>query len=152
MTRSPGRRDRHSETLVRAALIGAATGLRSQYGVAALSLTAGRPRPAARSWLRRAALTAATAEGVADKLPSTPSRLAPRGLLPRLGVGALTGAALARRHGGPVTAPVAVATASALTFSLAGAGWRRLTRSHPAAGALAEDSTAAVLAWAACVR
>ncbi|MEU2728690.1 hypothetical protein ABZ650_13340, partial [Streptomyces griseoviridis] len=78
--------------LVRAALVGAATGLRSQWGAAAVAWSsppdaragpAGRDAVRAGPWLRGATATAALAEFVADKSPRAPSRLAPAGLGPR---------------------------------------------------------------------
>ncbi|WP_051821546.1 DUF4126 family protein [Streptomyces sp. SCSIO 75703] len=154
-----------------AALIGAAGGLRSTWGAAALSWTAGAAAgpPGEPPWLARPAargllLAAAAGEFVADKNPATPSRLQPAGLVPRLVFGALTGAAVALRHGPPATptdpepplSPVAgaVGAGAALAAALAGARWRttgpRRRRSAAPVAAAVEDVVAAALALAAC--
>lgn len=88
-----------------AGLVGAASGLRSMIGLAAVAasgpaapgpvprpvaLLAGRP-------VRVATAAAALGELVADKLPRTPSRLGAAGLVPRFALGALAAAALATR-------------------------------------------------------
>ncbi|WP_328472617.1 hypothetical protein [Streptomyces sp. NBC_00448] len=87
--------------LVRAGLVGAASGARSQIGTAAvavsgraetapepLDLLAGRPAVIG-------TVTAAVGELVADKLPATPSRLTAAGLVPRVVLGGLAAAVLA---------------------------------------------------------
>jgi uncharacterized membrane protein len=167
-----------------AALIGAACGLRSQIGLAAVAVTAraGRePRPVAvlagRPG-RAVAVTAAVGELVADKLPSTPSRLAAAGLVPRFVLGGLSAAALAARahdadggegageaEGEPgrpgrlnaSTARIGLAAAvggtAAIGAAFAGAWWRRQAGSSgrpdwPAA--VIEDAVAVGLAGAAC--
>src|SRR5215218_11411562 len=87
--------------LTRAALFGLATGGRSTSGLAALALNNRSHTGALGSrWVRRLAAAAAVGEFVGDKLPQTPSRLQPQGLVPRLGLGAVTGAVLTRRDGG----------------------------------------------------
>ncbi|MBP0461548.1 hypothetical protein JFN87_29425, partial [Streptomyces bomunensis] len=95
---------RTARGVTRAALIGAATGLRSTWGPAALSWTATRhdiPPSATALLVRRpagvATLAAAVAECAADKSPVIPSRLSASGLVPRLVLGAATGAAFAGR-------------------------------------------------------
>ncbi|MEW1863360.1 hypothetical protein AB0399_23835 [Streptomyces sp. NPDC088194] len=87
--------------LVRAGLVGAASGARSQIGTAAvavsgraetapepLDLLAGRPAVIG-------TVTAAVGELIADKLPATPSRLTAAGLVPRVVLGGLAAAVLA---------------------------------------------------------
>ncbi|MFB7657450.1 MULTISPECIES: hypothetical protein [unclassified Streptomyces] len=145
--------------LARVGLIGAATGLRSTWGLAALSWAphslSGTAPHLARPWVRVITLAGAASEFVADKSPSTPSRLSPAGLAPRLLFGALTGAVLSgdrARNGFPV-ADVAAGTAASLVAALAGERWRTAGRrgvgSDPAAAA-AEDAVAAALAATAC--
>ncbi|WNI14361.1 hypothetical protein [Actinacidiphila sp. ITFR-21] len=147
-------------------LIGVVSGLRSQLGVAAVALTTDRHRAAARPGAllagRRAGAVAATAaagELVGDKLPNTPSRLGPAGLLPRIVLGAFAATALADRAGRgrrtaiPLPAAAAIGAAAAFGGAHAGARWRRAVADRglpdwPAA--LAEDAVAAALAWAAC--
>lgn len=118
--------------VARAGLIGAATGLRSTWGLAALSWAPDVVRPGiasrlSRPWVRIIVLAGATGEFVADKSPSTPDRLSPSGLVPRLLLGALTGAAVSghRNSGGlPVAGGVAGVAAS---LAAARAGERRRT-------------------------
>ncbi|MCS0637781.1 hypothetical protein NX801_19345 [Streptomyces sp. LP05-1] len=146
----------------RAALVGAASGLRSQAGLAAVALTARPGDPGsgllARRWGRGGALLGAVGEAVADKLPATPSRLAPAGLLPRLVLGGLTGGLLAARDtgrgvaGGPPVRGALVGVATAAGAAVAGARWRRAAwewgwPDWPAA--LVEDAVTAALAYAA---
>ena len=71
--------------------LGAATGLRSQLGVASVVARSDPSLPSMfrHPWIRRLVLAAAAGELVVDKLPGTPSRLAPRGIVPRLALGAL---------------------------------------------------------------
>ncbi|GGM01088.1 hypothetical protein [Nakamurella endophytica] len=86
-----------------AALAGAATGGRSFTGLAALALAApaDAPRQPDRTldkpWARAVLVAAAVGELVADKLPRTPSRLAPPVLVGRLVNAAVCGLVLARR-------------------------------------------------------
>jgi uncharacterized membrane protein len=72
-------------------VLGAATGLRSQLGVATVVARSDPSLPSMfrHPWIRRLVLAAAAAELLVDKLPGTPSRLAPRGIVPRLALGAL---------------------------------------------------------------
>lgn len=78
-----------AEALTRAVLIGAVSGLRSQWGMAAVAWS-GRPVGAswpvrswpARPWVRGAMLVSAAGEFVADKSPGVPSRLTPGGWFP----------------------------------------------------------------------
>lgn len=144
----------------RAVLIGAATGLRSQWGVAAVALTTpcdATVPPAsalARPWVKAATLAAAAGEFVADKHPDIPDRLSPRGLVPRLVLGALAASALtARRHSGAPPLAAAGGAATAALAAVAGWQWRkhtpRPTRPDPVAAAL-EDLAALALACTAC--
>ncbi|MFD8430399.1 DUF4126 family protein [Streptomyces coelicoflavus] len=151
-----------AEVLVRVGLIGAVSGLRSQWGMAAVSWTAGpSTAPSAvrallsRPWVRGGTLAAAAGEFVADKSPYIPSRLTAAGLGPRLVLGAAAGAALSqsRRGGVSEAAAAAVGASAALASALAGARWRRAAGAFSrtdAVAAIAEDIVAAVLAWAAC--
>lgn len=148
--------------LTGAALIGAVSGLRSQWGTAAVSWTTrttGAPSAAqallAGPWVRGATLAAAAGEFVADKSPRIPSRLSPAGLGPRLVMGALAAAALSQRRRGavPPAAAAAAGASAALASAYAGARWRRAAGSRAGTDAVAaavEDVLAAALAWAAC--
>jgi uncharacterized membrane protein len=144
--------------LVRIGLIGAATGSRSQSGIAALALTqpAGRGRGLSRllggDLRRRVYPLAAVGEIVVDKLPKTPSRLEPRGLVARVALGGLAGAMLGQRLDQGVVVSSVLGAASATATSYGGARFRReaskkLRRDLP--GAVAEDVVALKLAWVA---
>jgi uncharacterized membrane protein len=150
--------------LGRAALAGAASGARSQSALAALSLTAdpgSREQPdrvLGRTGIKVTAALAAATELVLDKLPVTPSRLEPAGLLPRIAAGGACGVIISRRalsggSGGPSAGTMAVcALAGAATAGASawlGSRWRafaapRLGQDWP--GALIEDAAAVTLA------
>ena len=94
-----------SSVLERAAVLGAATGMRSTVALAALILRRSDGLPAAlrHPATRWIAAAADGAELVADKLPGTPSRLDPPGLIGRLIFASLAAAVLARsEHRGPI--------------------------------------------------
>ena len=128
--------------LLRAAALGAAAGGRSVTPLAAV---------ADRGFLRVAARAAALGELVVDKLPGTPSRLAPAPLAGRVVAGALAAGIYAHRRGRSVILPAAVAGAAAIAASYAGASWRSFAGRHgldlPAA--IAEDAATVALARAA---
>ncbi|GAA2371576.1 hypothetical protein [Dactylosporangium salmoneum] len=132
------------DVLVRAALLGASAGARSTAPLAVLAARHG-------GWLRGLSSAAALGELVLDKLPQTPSRLAPGPLAGRLVSGALAGGAYAHRRGVGVVAPAVVAAVSALAASHAGAILRDLAarRNFGPPAAVAEDAAAAVLALSA---
>jgi uncharacterized membrane protein len=136
--------------LVRAAALGAATGLRSTVALTALivrdddGLPAALRRPAA----RLAAVVAGGGELVADKLPATPSRLTFAGLAGRMICAALAADVLARSgHRRPAPAQ-AIALAAALAAAKIGHDTRRvLARRLPdPVVAVAEDAVAIGLA------
>jgi uncharacterized membrane protein len=142
--------------LLRAAALGAASGSRSTAGVAAVAFTSvpgdqGRLASGLGSSTGRAiAGVAAVGELVADKLPSTPSRLAPPALGGRLLFGGTSAAAVARRDGHDPVLPALVGTAGALAASVLGNRLRataaqRFGSDKP--GAFLEDGLAALLAW-----
>lgn len=146
--------------LGRAALAGAASGARSQTALAALSLTAGpgakeQPdRTLGRTGVKIGSTVAAVTEGVLDKLPVTPSRLEPAGLLPRIAAGAACGVIIARRTpGGSTAAALAAASltgaGAAAAFSWLGSQWRAFAAPRLGQdwiGALVEDAAAVTLA------
>lgn len=140
-------------TLPRAVLLGLATGGRSTAGLTALALTNPSSTGAlANRWTRRLAGTAAAGELVGDKLPQTPSRLRPEGLVPRLVLGTAAGAILTRREGaGPGRAAVAGALGllGAAAGSRLGASWRQQASrrfGNDLPGALLEDALWLVVA------
>ena len=102
--------------LDRAAVLGAATGMRSTVALTALILRRRDGLPAAlrHPAARLIAVVADGAELVADKLPGTPSRLDPPGLAGRLVFAGLAAAVLARsEHRGPIL-PALTASVTAL--------------------------------------
>jgi uncharacterized membrane protein len=122
-----------------ALLLGLAAGLRTFSAPAALALRA-RHLDAP----RRLVLLAAAGELVADKLPSTPSRLSRRGLNGRLLSGALSGQLVAGRAGALRAAAAALAGAVAgYAFRTRAPGWR---------AAVCEDGVALALASAGAAR
>jgi uncharacterized membrane protein len=138
-------------TLVRAAVLGVAVGARSLIGPALLSLTAGASGRGVRPGV---VCLAATGELVGDKLPQTPSRAEPPGLLAR-GVSALVcGAVLARRRGDPPVSAAIAALAGAAAGVGLGVWWRGTGAGRlgvpPLAAAFTEDAFAVSLAALAC--
>jgi uncharacterized membrane protein len=95
---------RTGSALARSALVGAATGGRTFTGLAALTLTTpagpvGQPdRTLQKTWVKGLVVAAAVQELVMDKLPNTPSRLEPPGLILRALAAAGAGAVIARRE------------------------------------------------------
>ncbi|MCU1490645.1 MAG: hypothetical protein JWM85_2050 [Acidimicrobiaceae bacterium] len=104
-------------------LIGAASGLRSQAGVAAVLLSGrseGLPPQLGAPPAKIVAGAAAGGELVVDKLPGTKSRLRPASLVVRALLGGLSAGQLARRkQRGPVPAAV-VGALAALVFAKGG--------------------------------
>jgi uncharacterized membrane protein len=141
--------------LLRAALLGTATGGRSASGLAALALSRPPTGWLSRPWARRLSVGFALVELVADKAPATPSRLSPPALAGRVVAGVTGGAGLARRAGVSPVAPALVAAAAVVAGSVVGARWRGYAARrglHPLAAALAEDAVVVVLAAAAASR
>ena len=92
----------------------------------------------------------ALGELVGDKLPTTPSRLAPPALGGRVLLGGTAAAAEARRDGHDPVLPALVGAACAVGAALLGARLRgvaaqRFGSDKP--GAFLEDGVAAVLGW-----
>jgi uncharacterized membrane protein len=142
--------------LLRAVALGAASGSRSTAGVTAVALASARgDRGVLASGLGSTAGTVtagvlAAGELVADKLPTTPSRLAPPSLGGRLLLGGTSAAAVARRDGHDPVLPAFVGAASALGMSVLGSRLRgvaaqRFGSDKP--GAFLEDGLAAALGW-----
>ncbi len=99
------------------ALLGAASGMRSTVGFAAVVTRGdkdGLPAALRNRFSRQAADLAVAAELVLDKMPFTGSRLEPAGMAGRLVLGgAAAGLAAARSPGRPVFSSVLVAAAAA---------------------------------------
>ena len=137
-------------------ILGAATGLRSQLGVASVVARSDPSLPSMfrHPWIRRLVLAAAAGELVVDKLPGTPSRLAPRGIVPRLALGALAASLSAQtRQASWLPAAALGASSAAIAARLGHDARARLARQAPAlAVALAEDALALAAAAAGASR
>lgn len=133
--------------LLRAAALGAATGGRTFAPLVAVSLT--RPTSTAP---RGAVLVLGAAELVADKLPKTPSRTEPAGLVARAVTAGVGAGVLARRSGTDPYAPVALAAITAVTAAFTGRsyrGWAAQRGWPDVLAAAAEDVWSFALALAA---
>ena len=135
-----------STGLARATGLGFAAGLRTVTPLAALHLR-GRAVPGR---LGRLIVASAAAEMVADKLPRTPSRLAPFALAGRMTSGGVAGYAVAGRPG------VATGAAAALAGAFLGHRARRslheIARWPDVRGAVVEDAFAVAVATVAAAR
>jgi uncharacterized membrane protein len=124
-------------------LFGAATGLRATVPLAVLAAR-GAPRPAA-----AVLAVAAATEVVFDKLPSTPSRLLPPGLIARVTAASIGGALLGRRSGHPLASAL-VGAMAALGGAVAGYTLRQRaqldTGTPDLPWAVAEDGVCLLLA------
>jgi uncharacterized membrane protein len=142
--------------LLRAAALGAASGSRSSAGATAVALTSSRgDRGVLASGLGSTPGTVASGllaagELVADKLPTTPSRLAGPALGARLLLGGTSAAAVARRDGDDSVLPAYVGAASALGAAVLGSRLRAVAAARFGSdrpGAFLEDGIAAALGW-----
>jgi hypothetical protein len=90
--------------------LGAASGLRSQLGIATVVVCSDPSLPSIfrQPWTKRLLVAAAAGELVVDKLPTTPSRLAPPGLAARLVLGALAAGLFAQTRQAPWLAAAAM--------------------------------------------
>jgi uncharacterized membrane protein len=131
-------------------LLGAASGLRSQLGVAFLVARsdASLPPILRQPWAKRFLETAAAGELVVDKLPTTPSRLAMPGFVVRPAMGALAAGLFAHSRRAPWPSAAAIGASSAAVAAKVGHDARsRLARHAPApAVAVVEDALAIALA------
>lgn len=136
-----------------AALLGAATGMRSQMGMSTFLLTSpakALPGLLAKPVAKKGWLVAAGAELVLDKLPNTPPRTKPAGLLPRVGLGGLAGGLAASQLKGSIVmgAAIGAATATAASFLFMKARLAAATKVPGLVAALAEDALAAAAGFA----
>ena len=108
--------------VVGSVLLGAASGLRSQLGVATVVARSDRSLPPIlrQPWTKRLLVAAAAGELVADKLPATPSRLSPVGIAGRLALGALAAALFARTRQAPWIPAAAIGGSSAVVAAKLG--------------------------------
>jgi uncharacterized membrane protein len=127
-----------------AILQGTATGLRSTVGVAALinHRSSGLPTWLARQPAGVVARLAVTGELVADKLPSTISRMEPAGLAGRTAFAPLAGAVIARGADQPLLLAAGVASAAALASARIGHDAAVSDRLPPCGVAAVEDGLA----------
>jgi uncharacterized membrane protein len=133
---------------LRAALLGLATGFRSTVGISVLALSTPRTRSwLTKPWVGRVTGLGTVVELIGDKLPQTPSRFAPPGLVSRLVGGVVGGALLARRRGRPgsMVLTALLGLLGAVVGALLGSRWRslaarRLGTDWP--GAVVEDVVA----------
>jgi uncharacterized membrane protein len=137
--------------VVSSTLIGVASGLRSQIGLATVIVgTPGATLPPAlrHRAVRPAVVALALGELVVDKLPTTPPRTAPLGLLGRVVTSALAAWLLAPGAGRPAVLRAATAATAAVGAAYGGLAARTALarRVPPLAAALIEDAVAANLA------
>lgn len=135
-------------------MIGAASGLRSQFGSGAVVLALrnqNAPGFLRRRTVRTAFALAVAGEIVADKLPVAGSRLAPGPLAARVVLGGAAAGYLAWSRQAPVVPAAAVAALVALGAAKLGHDVRAAvaTKVPDLAVAVAEDALAASLALAA---
>lgn len=152
---------RHRPTTRRGAVVGsvflgAASGLRAQLGVATLVAFSGPSLPPIfrQPWTRRLLVAAAAGELVVDKLPATPSRLAPPGIAARLVLGALAAGLFAQTRQAPWLPAAVLGASSAVVAAKFGHDVRaRLAHHAPdPAVAVVEDALALGLAAAGASR
>ncbi len=115
---------------LRAALLGVVAGMRSQLPFALLAVAARQDRVGSAAAEPTGILgsdrvlvgsgLAAAGELIGDKLPFTPSRLAPLPLAGRIGFGGAAGALLARRSGGSALLGAAAGAAGSLLGAFGG--------------------------------
>ena len=147
----------HVPPPLRPALLGAATGLRSQLGMAAVLLATGEeardrlPERLRHSRALRSALIAAVAELLADKTPFAKSRLAPGGLAARVVLAGYAATVLAKVEGRDGTTDAVVAALTAAVAAKVGHDLRAVCarRVPDRLVAVAEDALAVALVAAA---
>ena len=142
--------------LLDSVFLGAASGLRSQLGLAAVVVRSDRSLPSVvrSSWTKRLFAAGAAFELVVDKLPVTPSRLEAQGLVPRLALGALAAGLSAHTRQAGWFPAAAIGASSAAVAAKVGHDVRaRLARHAPdPAVAVVEDVVALTLAAAGSSR
>ena len=144
------------DAVVGSVFLGAASGARSQLGVATVVARSDPSLPPIfrQPWTRRLLVAAAAGELVADKLPTTPSRLEPPGIAGRLALGALAAGLFAQTRKAPWLAAAAIGASSAAVSAKVGHDVRaRLAQRAPdPAVAVVEDALAVGLAAAGASR
>ena len=136
--------------------LGAASGLRSLTGLATVVARSDPSLPEIflQPWTRRLVIATAAGELVVDKLPATPSRLAPPSIVARLAFGALAAGVFARTRRAPWLPAAAIGASAAAVAAKIGHDVRaRLAKHAPdAAVAVVEDELALGLAAAGASR
>jgi uncharacterized membrane protein len=137
-------------------LLGAASGLRGQIGVAAIAVRSDPSLPPIlrQPWTRRVLVAAALGELIVDKLPTTPSRLEPPGIAGRLVLGALAAGLFAQTRQAPWFPASGIGAASAIMAAKIGHDLRaELAKQVPdPAVAVVEDIVALSLATEGAAR
>jgi uncharacterized membrane protein len=137
-------------------LLGAASGLRGQIGVAVIAVRSDPSLPPIlrQPWTRRLLAAAAVGELIVDKLPNTPSRLEPAGIVGRLVMGALAAGLFARTRRAPWLPASGIGAASAIVAAKVGHDVRaQLAKQVPdPAVAVVEDTIAFGLATEGAAR
>jgi uncharacterized membrane protein len=139
--------DRPKVFFLGVALLGAATGLRSQLGVATVTAVApprSLPSLLRRPIVRKLTTGVATLELVGDKMPSAPDRTQPGGLITRIVLGGSAGGVVARTMGFGGRRSVVVGAIAATASTFAGLSLRRrlISRFGPLPAGLIEDGIA----------
>lgn len=139
--------------ILRVALLGIVTGMRTFVPFALLAWLAPPVGWLAKIWVRVAITLASASELVVDKLPNTPSRLSPFGMVGRVASAGLMGWALTAQAQGPVWLGVTLGVAGAVGGAFAGNKLRgflgRATGKPDLWFALSEDALAlGIGAWA----
>ena len=139
------------DAVVGSVFLGAASGLRSQIGVTTVVVHSDPSLPSIfrRPWTKRFLVAAAAAELVVDKLPTTPSRLAPPGLAARLALGALAAGLFAQTRNSPWLPGAAVGALSAAVAAKVGHDIRAQLAHHAPDAAIAVEQDALALGLAA---
>ena len=131
-------------------LLGAASGLRGQIGMAAIAVRSDPSLPPIlrQPWTRRVLVAAAVGELIVDKLPNTPSRLEPQGIVGRLVLGAFAAGLFAQTRRAPWLPASGIGAASAIVAAKIGHDLRaQLAKQVPdPAVAVVEDTVALTLA------
>jgi uncharacterized membrane protein len=131
-------------------LLGSASGLRGQIGMAAIAVRSDSSLPPIlrQPWTRRVLVAAAVGELIVDKLPNTPSRLEPPGIAGRLVFGALAAGLFAQTRRAPWLPASGIGAASAIVAAKIGHDLRaQLAKQVPdPAVAVVEDTVALGLA------
>lgn len=136
---------RPAPTLLSAALVGTASGLRSQSGLAAVLLGTSPdrlPRQLRSNRVRTAAAAAAVGEMAVDKYPKVPDRTAPPVLAARAVLGGVAGGLTTRARASGVVYGALTGAAAAVAATYGGLALRRqLSQRLPAlAAGLVEDA------------